>query len=60
MPNDWLPFESHGEFELADFLYHKEQMSTGKMNELCLLMASIYRDHDPPLKAHAKLYKTID
>ena len=60
MPNGWSPFKSHGEFELADFLYRKKQMSTGKIDELCSLMVSIYRDHNPPFKAHAELYKTID
>jgi len=50
LPNAYAPFESRGTFQLAEFLYHREQMSAAKIDELLSVMALIY-DMDPPFRS---------
>ena len=59
LPNAYAPFESRGTFQLVEFLYHREQMSVAKINELLSIMASVY-NADPPFQSHKDLYATID
>ena len=58
---DYTPFESRIQFEVADFLYHRVQMSAGKVNELMQLWAAMLPDdHEPPFASVAHLHDTID
>ncbi|KAN0107708.1 hypothetical protein V8E52_009875 [Russula decolorans] len=60
--DDWTPYQSRVEFELADFLYRRDQMSGGHIDELLSLWATTLVEHgaDPPFKSHGDLYSTID
>jgi len=58
-PDDYSPYESRAAFQLAEFLYNREQMSAAKINELLAIMASIC-DKDPPFHSHKHMYDTID
>jgi len=60
--DDWTPFQNRTEFETADFLYRRNQMSAGDIDTLLDLWASSllkYNDH-PPFADHNDLYNTID
>lgn len=59
---DWAPFESRIEFETAEFLYSRNQMSAGQIDSLLdLWAASLLKHNDsPPFASHTDLYKTID
>ena len=63
-PNDasWAPFYSHDEFELADLLFRRAEMSKGNIDELLSIMkAQAARvGGTPPFKNCADLYTTID
>jgi len=59
LPDAYAPFESRGTFQLAEFLYHCEQMSATKIDELLSVMASIY-NVAPPFRSHKDLYATIN
>ena len=64
--DDFFPYDSRADFELADFLFHKDQMSGSKINELMDIWAAHqqerYGDDDPtPLFANAQdLYNVIN
>lgn len=60
--NDWYPYEDRVEFELAEFLYKRNQMSAGDIDALMdLWAATLLRHHDiPPFADHNDLYNTID
>jgi hypothetical protein len=63
---DYFPYESRAEFELADFLFRKDQMSGGKINELMDLWVAFRKDHYgdeesiPPFANAQDLYNVID
>ncbi|KAI9462220.1 hypothetical protein HD554DRAFT_2041202 [Boletus coccyginus] len=57
---DWTPFTSQVQFELAEFLYQKVQMSAGKTDILMDILASLYEGQDPPFRSHDDLYTSID
>ena len=59
---DWSPFRSHVEFETAEFLYKKDQMSVGHINELLELWAasSAALGGSPPFNSAREMYKKID
>jgi hypothetical protein len=57
--DDWSPFESGPEFELANFLYRKDQMSGRKIDDLMLILTKLY-EQDPPFANHKELYDVID
>ena len=63
-PNDFYPYQSRADFELADFLYHKEQMSGKKISELMDIWASYQQDRGeepaPPFSGAKDLYDTIN
>jgi hypothetical protein len=69
--DDYEPYGSQAGFELADFLYRKEQMSGNKIDELMEIwaahqMAQYYDDDDddddpsPPFANARDLYNIID
>lgn len=61
-PGDWTPYRNRTEYELADFLFRKTQMSATNIDELMDLWASTSLDHGdcPPFADHNDLYNTID
>ncbi|KAG6369264.1 hypothetical protein JVT61DRAFT_15537 [Boletus reticuloceps] len=59
-PHDWAPFETRPDFEFADFLYRKAQLSAGKIDELTAILAAMYGEQDPLFRSHRELYQKID
>jgi len=61
-PHDWYPYESQLQFETAEFLFSRCQMSAPKMDALLDLWASSLYPHQaqPPFSNHRHLYRTID
>lgn len=61
-PDNWTPFDGRVEFELADFLYRRNQMSGGDIDHLFNLWgaAAAARGDAPPFKNHTDMYETID
>ena len=59
-PEDYSPFDSRAEFELASFLYVEEEMSGPKIDQLVHILASLYPDNPPPISDHRELYSVID
>ncbi|KAH9848231.1 hypothetical protein C2E23DRAFT_740030, partial [Lenzites betulinus] len=60
-PNDYTPYTLHAHFELADFLFRKEQMSAANINDLMQIWAAtLPPDHDPPFTNSRDLYESID
>jgi hypothetical protein len=57
--DDYSPFGSRAEFELAELLYVEEEMSAGKIDKLLQLLADVY-DTQPPFKSSQKWYTLID
>jgi len=60
--DDWTPYGSRAEFELADFLFTREQMSGGNIDELLgIWAATVVADGaEPPFRSCKDLYSTID
>ena len=60
--NDWTPYASRAEFELADLLYTREQMPAGKIDDLLNIWAATLAPYNgsPPFTRHTDLYSTID
>jgi len=54
-----MPFTSHAEFELAEFLFVHEEMSAGKIDKLINILGALY-DNAPPVSGHKELYSIID
>jgi hypothetical protein len=61
-PDDWTPYGNRLEFETAELLFTRTQMSAGHIDALLSLWAaSLAQHHDePPFKSHNDLYHTID
>ena len=61
-PNDWAPYDSRLQFEVADFLFRRNQMSAGDINYLLTLWAASLATHggEPPFSNATDLYDTID
>jgi hypothetical protein len=61
-PEDWTPYESRLQFETAEFLFTRNQMSAGHIDTLLNLWAASLLKHDdePPFSNHSELYDTID
>ena len=59
--NDWDPFHNHTQFEIADFLYRRNQMPRTQVDVLFdLWAASSDNRTEPPFSSHNILYETID
>jgi hypothetical protein len=64
--NDFFPYSSRPEFELADFLFRKEQMAGKKISELMDIWAAFQQlteaepEQDPPFACAQDLYNKID
>ncbi|KAF8220320.1 hypothetical protein L208DRAFT_1334445 [Tricholoma matsutake] len=61
---DYYPYQSCADFELADFLFHKDQMSAKKASKLMDIWAAYQQsqgeDLDPPFSSAENLYNMID
>ena len=60
--DDWSPYESHIQFELADFLYRCNQMLQGNTDILLNLINAMLASHGDraPFKNHFNMHSTID
>jgi Plavaka transposase len=60
--NDWVPYDSQVQFEVAELLFKDNQMSAGHIDKLLRLWAASLALHndDPPFHSHVGLYETID
>ncbi|KAH7919985.1 hypothetical protein BV22DRAFT_1107896 [Leucogyrophana mollusca] len=60
--DDWTPYQNRLEFETAEFLFTKTQMSAGHVDELLHLwgMSLAVHGDDPPFTDHVDLHDTID
>ena len=64
--NDYFPYSSRPEFELADFLFRTEQMSGKKISYLMEIWASYLRNAEddpgigPPFASAQDMYDRID
>ena len=60
--DDWTPFNSGADFELADYLFRDSQMSARQINILLDILAAFadVRDEEPPFSTATQLYNTID
>jgi len=61
-PDDWTPFRDRIEFETAELLYCRIQMSAPNINTLMDLWAATLLKYDdaPPFAGASDLYNTID
>jgi len=61
-PDDWTPYSSRLDFEMADFLYRRNQMSGPDIDVLLNLWAASLAPHNdtPPFNNHERMYETID
>ncbi|KAI0349284.1 hypothetical protein OH77DRAFT_1584128, partial [Trametes cingulata] len=61
-PNDWSPFQDRVEFETAEFLYQRVQMSQPKIDTLMDLWAAslIQYGGTPPFASHRDMANVID
>lgn len=60
--DDWTPYRDRIAFELAVFLFQREQMSIGNIDILLRLWAASLAQYDgsPPFLNHRDLYNAID
>jgi len=56
----WHPFKSRAQFELADFIFHRDQMSGGRIDELMDILATMDEGGTPPFSNHKELYSLIE
>ena len=61
-PNNWVPFDNHMQFETADLLYTRIQMSAPQINTLMDIWAATLLEYGarPPFDNCHSLYNTID
>jgi hypothetical protein len=61
-PSDWAPFKTRIDFETAELLYKKDQMSAGHINDLMELWAAsnVAHGRSSPFRNALDMYKTID
>jgi len=60
--NSWAPFHSRDEFELADLLFRRAEMSKSNIDDLLCIMKTRAAGEggEAPFKNCAELYSTID
>ncbi|KAG2117733.1 hypothetical protein DEU56DRAFT_874097 [Suillus clintonianus] len=61
-PDNWTPYANRVEFEVADFLYRRNQMSGGDIDFIFNLWAASLAAHGetPPFTNHVEMYNVID
>ncbi|KAG1810404.1 uncharacterized protein HD556DRAFT_1428451 [Suillus plorans] len=62
LPTDWMPYDNRAEFEMAEFLFTRNQMSAKQIDTLLDLWAATLIKHNdaPPFANHRDMYATID
>lgn len=60
LQHDWSPFTSQVQFETADFLFKKAEMSQANIDTLMRLWAPTTSDGRPPFLNHQEMLTTID
>ena len=60
--DDWSPYESHIQFELADFLYRHNQMLQGNTDILLNIINAMLASHGNhvPFENHSDMHSTIN
>jgi len=58
--SDWAPFSSQVQFETADFLFKKAEMSQGDVDVLMRLWASTTADRCTPFESHQDMLAAIN
>ncbi|KAJ7127826.1 hypothetical protein C8R44DRAFT_830310 [Mycena epipterygia] len=60
--DDWAPYSDHVQFESADFLFRKVQMSSKNIDQLLEMWALSMMKHDDlgPFHDYKHIYETID
>ncbi|KAG2107506.1 uncharacterized protein F5147DRAFT_774339 [Suillus discolor] len=59
--NPWAPFQSCGHFQLADFIFRRNQMPGKQIDELMQVLASFNEfNGKPPFRSDTHVYDTID
>lgn len=62
--NSWHPFSNQAHFELADFLFRKNEMSGARVDELMQIWAKLNQQEathsDPPFTSANDLFQKID
>jgi hypothetical protein len=61
-PNNWRPYSNRVEFEVADFLFRRNQMSAKDIDFILSLWAASLAPHndEPPFSKATHMYNTID
>jgi hypothetical protein len=61
-PGDWTPFDNEVQFQLADLIYCRAELSASNVDALLELWAQSVQDLDAfaPFKNHDDIYVTID
>ena len=59
-PSGWSPFHSQVQFETADFLFKKAEMSQGNIDILMELWSSTTGNSQAPFRDHRDMLATID
>ena len=61
-PDDWTPYNNRTEFEVADFLFRRNQMSAGNIDFILSLWAASLAPHndEAPFSKATQMYDTID
>ncbi|KAG1794380.1 uncharacterized protein HD556DRAFT_1236734 [Suillus plorans] len=62
LPTNWMPYDNRAEFETAEFLFTRNQMSAKQIDTLLDLWAATLIKHNdaPPFANHRDMYATID
>jgi len=58
--DDYSPYRSRAEFEFADFMFSKVQMSGPNLNIHLNNLADLYPHDPPPFASHKEMYSVID
>ncbi|KAF7301047.1 hypothetical protein MIND_00668600 [Mycena indigotica] len=57
--DDWGSFDTRAQFEFAEFIFKRQEMSRDSIDQLAQFMAALYKD-DPYFNNHRHLYAMID
>lgn len=63
LPKDagtWHPFKSRSHFELADFMFRRNEMAGEQIEDLMHILASLDSEGQPPFAGRDEVYASID
>ncbi|KAF7297024.1 hypothetical protein MIND_00934900 [Mycena indigotica] len=58
--DDWGSFDTREQFEFAEFIFKRQEMSGDSIDQLAQFLAALYKDDDPFFNNHRDLYAMID